>query len=199
MAEADQEVLAQLTELPLKISRSECEGKTYIVTGANGGLGLEAARHLTAAGAAKVVLTSRKPEAGVAAVKDIEDSTGIKGVAENWDLDLSSFKSVQAFADKAINELDHIDAIIENAGMAGGPPFKVEGHLPQLTVNVISTFLLAILLLPKLRADAVRLGHVPRISIVTSNTCLYVGDFWKTVVDSPIEKMDEDAKIGPIV
>ena len=36
-------------------------------------------------------------------------------------------------------------------------------------VNVISTFLMALLLLPKLRADAIKFNVVPRLTIVASD------------------------------
>lgn len=98
-----------------KYPEESCKGQTYIVTGANAGLGLEASRHLVRLGAEKVIMACRNLEKGEAAVKDIEQSTQRKGVAEVWSLDLSSFESVKEFA-KKINDLKRIDAIVENAG-----------------------------------------------------------------------------------
>ncbi|KAL7933151.1 hypothetical protein V8C35DRAFT_280985 [Trichoderma chlorosporum] len=151
-------VPVQTLDLPLKISKELCAGRTYIVTGANVGLGLEAARHLVGVGASKVILAVRNLKAGEAAKKDVEASTGINGVAEVWHLDLSSYASVRAFASKAVETLERIDAIIENAAVAGLEE-KAEGHHLTTTVNVISTFLLAVLLLPKLRSDAAKFGY----------------------------------------
>ena len=93
-----------------------CEGKTYVVTGANVGLGFEAARHLVRLGADKVILACRNAEKGESAVKEIEQSTKRVGVAEVWSLDLSSFESVKEFA-KRVDGLKRIDGIIENAGV----------------------------------------------------------------------------------
>jgi retinol dehydrogenase 12 len=45
---------------------------------------------------------------------------------------------------------------------------KIEGMESTITVNVISTFLMALLLLPKLRADAIKFNILPRLSIVAS-------------------------------
>lgn len=192
---ANERAMIQKRELPLLITKELCAGRTYIVTGANIGLGLEAARHLVGIGAEKVILAVRNLEAGEEAKKDIEESTGIKGVAEVWHLDLSSFASVRAFAFKAIEALGRIEAIIENAAVASTHG-EAEGHVITMTVNVISTFLLAILLLPKLRSDAAKFGYTPRISIVTSGTGLDLGEYWATIAEDPLVKMDADTDLG---
>ena len=188
--------LTQPRTLPLNITQDLCAGKTYIVTGANVGLGLEAARHLVAIGASKVIMAVRNLDAGAAARADIESSTGTKGVAEVWHLDLSSNASVKSFASKAMS-LERIEAIIENAAVAAvKDPAKIEGHHPQLTVNVVNTFLLAVMLLPKLRADAAKFDYRPRVSVVSSGAALDMGDFWSTVAGDPIKKMDESKDAG---
>ncbi|RFU75817.1 short-chain dehydrogenase [Trichoderma arundinaceum] len=187
--------LAQKRELPLKISKELCAGRTYIVTGANVGLGLEAARHLVGVGAGKIIMAVRNIEAGEAAKESIEASTGIKDVAEVWHLDLSRYESVRAFAFKAIETLDRIEAVIENAAVASLDG-KAEGHHIVLTVNVISTFLLAILLLPKLRTDSAKFGYSPRLSIVSSGTGLDLGEYWAKISEDPIVNMDADDALG---
>lgn len=192
---ATDRALVQKRELPLNISKELCAGRTYIVTGANVGLGLEAARHLVGVGAAKVILAVRNLEAGEAAKKSIVASTGIEGVAEVWHLDLSSYASVRAFASKAVDMLERIDAIIENAAVAGSGG-KAEGHQLTLTVNVMSTFLLAILLLPKLRSDSAKYGYTPRLSIVSSGTGLDLGEYWSKIANDPIVNMDADDELG---
>jgi NAD(P)-dependent dehydrogenase (short-subunit alcohol dehydrogenase family) len=187
--------LAQTRELPLLITKELCAGRTYIVTGANIGLGLEASRHLVGIGAKKVILAVRNIEAGEEAKKDIETSTGIKGVAEVWHLDLSSYASVRAFASKAIETLERIEAVIENAAVASAVG-EAEGRHISLTVNVTSTFLLAILLLPKLRSDAAKFGYTPRISIVSSGTGLDLGEYWAKISADPMINMDADGALG---
>lgn len=186
--------LSQAREVPLVASKDRCEGKTYIVTGANVGLGLEAARHLLGFGAGKVIMAVRNLEAGQAARESVEASTGTKGVAEVWHLDLSSFASVRAFVSRATKTLDRIDAVIENAGVAGVNLPPAEGHSMMVTVNVLSTLLLALLLLPKLRSDAKQFGFQPRLSIVTSGTAIDMGDYWSSISEDPIVKMDADGE-----
>lgn len=192
---ANDRALVQTRDLPLKVTKELCAGRTYIVTGANVGLGLEAARHLVGVGAAKVVMAVRNVEAGESAKQGIEDSTGIKGVAEVWQLDLASYDSVRSFASKAAESLGRIEAIIENAAVASGGA-RAEDHLQSLTVNVVSTFLLAVLLLPKLRADAAKFDYTPRVSIVSSGTAFDLGEYWAKISEDPIVKMDVDEEIG---
>ncbi|KUI57218.1 Retinol dehydrogenase 12 [Cytospora mali] len=144
-------------------------GQTVIVTGSNTGLGKEAARHFTRLGAAKVVLAVRNTKAGEEARADIEASTHCApGTLEVWHLDLGSHASVKAFAARASTGLDRVDVLCENAGIAPGTKRIVEGHESAITVNVVSTFLLALLMLPKLKETSRRLGKRSVLSIVTS-------------------------------
>lgn len=55
------------------------KGRTVIITGANVGLGFEAARHIVQMGASKVILAVRSVDKGEAAIADIEASTKTSG------------------------------------------------------------------------------------------------------------------------
>lgn len=143
--------------------------QTVIVTGANVGLGLEAARHFTRLNAAKVILAVRSVSKGEAAKQSIESTTKRTGIVEVWPLDLASYASVKAFAAKAA-ALPRLDAVVENAGVAPSEWSMAEDNELTITVNFISTMLLAILLLPALRRSAQEFHTVPRLSIVTSGT-----------------------------
>ncbi|TVY53494.1 Short chain dehydrogenase sol3 [Lachnellula cervina] len=147
---------------------TSCAGQTIIVTGSNVGLGKEAARHFARLGASKLILAVRNTKAGEAAKHDIESTTRCSPeVIEVWPLDLSSYASVKAFADRA-SELPRLDVLLENAGIAAVKWQVFEGHESTLTVNVISTFYLALLLLPKLKSSAKQFGIKPRLTIVSS-------------------------------
>lgn len=145
----------------------DCAGKTFIVTGANTGLGLEAARHFTRLNAQKVILAVRTVSKGEAAKRDIEDSTKRSGVVEVWPLDLASYDSVKAFARRA-EGLERVDAVVENAGVSTDKFVLMEDNESTITTNVVSTFLLALLLLPKLRESAQKFGIEPHLTVVTS-------------------------------
>lgn len=183
-------VATQRRGLPLLVTPETCSRRTYIVTGANSGLGLEAARHLVNAGAKRVILAVRNPSAGYRAKDDIETSTGKNGVAEVWPLDLASYDSVKAFAQRATTELDRIDAVIENAGVALSQRMEAEGHAVPVTVNVLSTVLLAMLILPKLRDSAQRYGIMPRLVFVTSVSGFDCHEAWRNIQEAPLARMD---------
>ena len=142
-------------------------GQTIIVTGSNVGLGLEAARHFTRIGAAKVILAVRTLSKGEAAKESIESSTNRKGVVEVWQLDLASYESVKDFARK-VQTLDRLDALVENAGIATTKYSVLEDNESTITTNVVSTFLLALLLLPKLRESGQKFNITPHLVIVCS-------------------------------
>ena len=142
-------------------------GKTIIVTGANTGLGQEATRHFVRLGASTVIIACRTLSKGNAAKEDIERSTGRKGVIQVWELNLSSYASIKKFARRA-ESLPRIDVCVENAGIAQGTFALAENHESHITVNVISTFMLALLLLPTLRKSAAKTGTKPFLTIVTS-------------------------------
>ena len=185
-------VAHQPHNLPLLASTEICSGGTYIVTGANTGLGFEAAKHLVALGAAKVILGVRNVSAGETAKTKIEAATGTSNVAKVWALDLASYDSVRAFAKRAVTELDRIDALIENAGVATHQRIMAEGHLVDVTVNVLSTLLLGMLLLPKMSESAQRFGILPHLVVVTSTFSFDSEAEWNKIKDDPLVKMDDE-------
>ena len=142
-------------------------GQTIIVTGSNTGLGLEAARHFTRLGAAKVILAVRSLSRGEAAKESIEKSTHRSEVVEVWQLDLGSYESVKEFAKKA-EGLGRLDALVANAGIARNYWSVLEDNESTITTNVVSTFLLGLLLLPKLRESGKKYNFTPHLSVTCS-------------------------------
>lgn len=129
--------------------------KTVIVTGANSGVGLEAVRKYVNLGAARVILTSRSLEKGQAAKTSLQNEGAKKGVIEVWQLDMLSYDSIKAFARRVEADIPVLDIVLLNAGLAGNDFRKMNyGWDETLQVNLFSTTLLAILLLPKLRLSA---------------------------------------------
>ena len=158
-------------ELELPYPSHSFSNQTIIVTGANVGLGLEAARHFIRLDASRVILAVRSLPKGEAAKADIEASVpNSTGVVEVWELDLAKYESVKSFAQKVDTEVDRVDVVCANAGVAMMGFVMAEDCETTITVNVISTILLAILLLPKLRQSADEHKILPRLSIVTSGT-----------------------------
>lgn len=183
----------QRMSLPLLVTKKTCTGATYIVTGANKGLGFETAKHLVEMGAAKVIIAVRNVQAGKAAMAIIEAATHTNGIVEVWVLDLGSYDSVKAFAKKAVTNLDRIDALVENAGLGQIKWGLTEGHETCITINVISTLLLAVLLLPKLSESAKRFNITPHIVVVTSEVAFVVAEpEWKKVKADPLVKLQDE-------
>ena len=113
-------------------------------------------------------MACRSAEKGNIAKADIEKTTKKKSIVEIWPVDLASYDSVKAFCARA-QTLDRLDIVVENAGIAT-PKFESrEGCESTITINVISTFLMAILLLPKLRETATKFGVTPHMTITTSD------------------------------
>lgn len=127
-------------------------GKTVLITGANCGLGFEAALKFTALGASTVILACRSFSKGEAAAKRIEELTGVIGVVRVWDLDMKNYNSLRALVARVKGELPRLDIALLNAGVVQ-PNYRKspEGYEETLQVNVLSTVLLGILLLPILK------------------------------------------------
>ncbi|KAL8780689.1 MAG: hypothetical protein Q9203_003045 [Teloschistes exilis] len=153
--------------------------QTVIITGSNTGLGLEAARHIVRLNAHKVILAVRSTEKGEAAKRSIITSSSvvegggcredIDDVLEVWPLDLTSYASVRRFAHRAERELERVDVLLENAGMMTQRWQVAEEDELHVTTNVTSTFLLGLLLLPKMRETALKFGVRPRLVVVSSD------------------------------
>lgn len=151
---------------------TDFSGKTVIVTGTNVGLGKEAVRHFVRLNAEKVIGAVRSISRGEAAKEEIEAETGRRGVIELMECDLSSYASVKAFASN-VAKLDRLDAVVLNAGIATEKFEVLEDNESTITVNVVSTTLLVLLLLPTLRAFAVKWDTVPVLTVVGSGVHIY--------------------------
>ena len=122
-------------------SLPDLTGRTYVVTGANSGIGLEAARKLAAAGG-HVVLAVRDTVKGEAAAAQLDGSTEVA------ELDLADLSSVRAFAE-AWGERE-ITSLVNNAGiMMVAQGRTVDGFERQLGTNHLGHFALTNLLLPQ--------------------------------------------------
>jgi NAD(P)-dependent dehydrogenase (short-subunit alcohol dehydrogenase family) len=137
-------------------------GAVAVVTGANGGLGLEVARELARKGG-HVVMAARdqaKAEAAVASIRDQVPGASL----ELQPLDLASQASVREAAKRILAGHGRIDILVNNAGLMGIPERRTEdGFEMQLAVNHLGHFTLTALLLPALLA-----GDGARVVSVTS-------------------------------
>lgn len=135
------------------------EGRVFVVTGANSGLGLETTRALAGLGAT-VVAGCRDPERGRAAHADTGGDVRVER------LDLASLASVRAFAETVAARHEAVDVLINNAGVMAVPRgLTQDGFEAQLGTNHLGHFALSGLLLPALRRS-----RAPRVVTVSSTT-----------------------------
>lgn len=138
----------------------DLSGRTAVVTGANGGLGLETARALAGAGAA-VVLAARNQERAKEAMESIRASAP-DAPLELVPLDLGSLDSVRRAAGEILAAHESLDLLVNNAGVMGIPERRTaDGFEMQFGVDHLGHFALTALLMPALlRAPAARVVTV---------------------------------------
>lgn len=143
--------------------------------------------------AAKVILAVRNLEKGGAAKESIlKSEKKAADVVEVWKLDLSSYQSVQDFANQA-QSLERLDVLVENAGIVTFKWTMMEDNESTITTNVVSPMLHAILLLPKLRETAIKFNTLPRIVFVGSFVH-WMTEFPERTEDNVFEALAEKTK-----
>jgi NAD(P)-dependent dehydrogenase (short-subunit alcohol dehydrogenase family) len=116
-------------------------GRSYVITGANSGIGLSAARELARKGA-RVVLAVRNTAKGEEAARGIGGDTEVRA------LDLADLASVQAFAEGVDAGFD---VLVNNAGVMNIPHARTkDGFEMQFGTNHLGHFALTNLLLPRI-------------------------------------------------
>ena len=126
-------------------------GRVVIVTGANSGIGLEAARELAGKGAT-VVMACRDQARGEEAAEGIR-ADDPPGTIQVMDLDLADLASIRAFATAFGEQHDRLDLLINNAGVMMPPASTTaDGFELQLGTNHLGHFALTGLLLGLLRS-----------------------------------------------
>jgi len=141
-------------------------GRLAVVTGANSGLGLVAARELARAGAT-VVVACRNIGKGEQAADTIRSA--VPGASVDVEqLDLADLASVRAFAARIAGQRDRVDLLINNAGVMA-PPRRTtaDGFESQLGTNHLGHFALTGLLLGTLLA-------APRPRVVTLSSAAHM-------------------------
>ena len=133
-------------------------GRVVVITGANSGIGLEAAKALSRKGA-HVVMACRNVDKGSAAQRAVGGSSEVRR------LDLADLSSVHAFVDGLEGT---VDVLVDNGGVMA-PPLQrtVDGFESQLGTNVMGHAALTALLLPRVTDRIVwlssmmhRFGHI---------------------------------------
>jgi NAD(P)-dependent dehydrogenase (short-subunit alcohol dehydrogenase family) len=142
-------------------------GKTCLITGANSGLGFASAQVLAARGA-RVIMACRNAARGQRAVDALVEQQRSAQV-ELLILDLASLASIHEAAERFLAGHDHLDILINNAGLMAIPSMRTaDGFEMQLGTNHLGHFALTGLLLPALVA-----ARASRVVTVTSGMHRY--------------------------
>ena len=130
-----------------ELFEQDLTGRTYVVTGANSGVGLATTEQLAKQGA-RIVAGCRAADAA--------DAFGAHaGQVDVVKLDLNSLSSVRSFAEAVIARYDRLDGLVNNAGVMHCPEGRTEdGFETQFGVNYLGHFLLTELLLDRLKSSA---------------------------------------------
>ena len=116
-------------------------GKSYFITGANSGIGFEAAKYLRSRNA-DVLVGSRNEGRGRGAVARLEGSSSA-GRVEFIKIDLADTASIRAAAEAVRAATDGLDAIVNNAGIMQTPEQKTaDGFEMQFGTNHLGHFLM---------------------------------------------------------
>lgn len=141
----------------------DLNGRTAVVTGANSGIGFEAAKVLAGRGAT-VVLACRNPVKAQNALDSIRTAAPEADVAP-LEMDLNSLDSVRKAADVLLAERRVIDLLVNNAGVTMLPyGLTADGFEQHFGVNYLGHFAFTGLVL-----GAVTASDAGRIVTVGSN------------------------------
>jgi NAD(P)-dependent dehydrogenase (short-subunit alcohol dehydrogenase family) len=130
----------------------DLQGRTFVVTGANSGIGRTATQALAARGA-RVLMLCRSVDKSVPVVEAIKAATG-NGAVELIPVDLADLASVRDCARGLLARDLPIHGLINNAGLAGLRGVTKQGFEVGFGTNHLGHFLLTSLLLDRLTASA---------------------------------------------
>jgi dehydrogenase/reductase SDR family protein 13 len=135
------------------VTVGDLDEKTYLVTGANTGIGRETARALARRGAS-VVFACRSADRTQPVIDAIAAETGAGDRLQFVALDLGNLRSVRAAAETFLSAGQPLHGLINNAGLAGRRGLTESGFELAFGTNHIGHFLLTTLLLARLRESA---------------------------------------------
>lgn len=152
------------------------QGKTILITGANVGLGFETALKFAQLNAARLILAVRSLNRGEEAKSELCRRSGFAATNIHlYQFDMSTFEGVKTFADNLVKHEPRLDIAVLNAGIAASSyNLSPENFEMTLQVNVLSTTLLAILLLPILHQSSQLSNQSSHLEFVGSVAHHYV-------------------------
>ncbi len=149
--------------------------KTFIVTGANTGIGKITALELARRGA-HVILACRSKDKTQPVIDDIKKSTGNDKV-EFVALDLGDLKSVRTCAEELLARNIPIHGLVNNAGLAGQRGTTKDGFEIQFGTNHLGHYLFTRLLLDRIKQS----GHARIVNVASASHYGAKGIDWNAV------------------
>ncbi len=140
---------------------SELRDKTFVITGANTGIGRANVEALAKRGAGRIVIAARsreRTEPVLEAVRASSPSTDVRFVA----LELGDLSAVKRAADEVLAMDLTIDVLINNAGIAGLQGLTKDGFELTFGTNHLGPFLFTELLLPHVKRS--KQGRIVNVS-----------------------------------
>ena len=153
-------------ELTMGICRCKgsLKGKVVLITGGNNGIGFETSLELVRRGA-KLIIGCRNTQNVEHRICDHVPGANV----EVHKLDLSSSKSIRAFADEIKSKYDSIDILINNAGMVNKENKRsVDGYELVMATNYLGHALLNHLLMDLVKRAGQAGSDCSRIILVSS-------------------------------
>jgi len=133
--------------------------RIFVVTGANSGVGKSTTRSLATRGA-RVVMVCRSLKRGENALEEIRRQTGNDRLLLQV-ADLAELDQVRRLGDALAEELDHVDGLINNAGVVRARrEITVDGFERTMATNHLAHFVLTARLLDRLEAAGGRVVNV---------------------------------------
>jgi NAD(P)-dependent dehydrogenase (short-subunit alcohol dehydrogenase family) len=176
--------------------------KAVLVTGANSGLGHEAAVKYAALGANPLILAVRTEAKGEAAKADIIQRTKCSPdifIIET--VDLTTFASVEQFCQRLKTRVAKLHVLQLVAGISTFE-FKQSpaNYEMSMQINLLSTVLMALLLLPAVRAAASEQtdGFMPHISFVNSIAHLETDPAWIPEGQTLLQRINDPSKYDQV-
>lgn len=139
---------------------SDMTGKTVLITGSTGGIGMETARGLAGLGAS-VILAGVDPARAGHAARDVRRSAGHDRVSA-LTADLTGLDGMLRLASQVAERCDALDVLVNNVGVnSPRRELTIDGVEKMFAAHVLAPFTLTHLLLPKLK----RAGHARVVNL----------------------------------
>ncbi|PVH97254.1 NAD(P)-binding protein [Periconia macrospinosa] len=136
------------------------DGRVFIVTGGNAGIGFELVKMLYAKGGCTIYIASRTGSRIATAIKEIESTVSTPRASpaklKSLVVDFGNLETISKAASEFLEQETRLDVLWNNAGIAQAPPGSTtaQGYEAHMGTNCLGPYLFTKLLLPILLQTA---------------------------------------------